>query len=282
MTPTRRPAPAQGPAGGAAAAPRPALRAVALPIEHGAWGFLLEPALLGLLLAWSPAGLALAFAALMTLLLQTPVSLLAADARRGKVYPRTRLARRVAAGYAAAWAIGLALAWQAAGELGWLWPAVFALPLAAVQLAYDARNRARELVPEAAGAVAMGALAAVIAVAAGWALGPALALWGLLALRAVPAIVYVRARLRLERGSTVSPGPTWALHGAALLVGVGVWLAGWLAWPVVVAYALLFARAAWGLSPWRRPVAAKVVGFGEIGFGVATVLLLAAAVVLAG
>jgi hypothetical protein len=103
-----------------------------------------------------------------------------------------------------------------------------------------------------------------------------------LALRAVPAIVYVRARLRLERGAPVSPVPTWVLHGAALAVGGAAWAAGWLGWPVVAAYALLAARAGWGLSPWRRPVAAKVVGFGEIGYGVATVLLLAAAVAWAG
>lgn len=263
---------------GAVATSRAALKRVALPIEHGAWGFLLEPALFGLVLAASGAGVALAFVALCTLLLQTPVSLIAADARRGTVYPRTRLARRVAVGYALAWLAGLAAAWALAGDLAWMVPALLALPLAAAQLSYDARNRARELVPEAAGAVAMGALAACIAVAAGWALAPALALWGLLALRAVPAIVYVRARLRLERDTPGSPVPTWALHAAALAVGVFAWAAGWLAWPVVLAYALLAARAAWGLSPWRRPVAAKVVGFGELGYGVATVLLLAAGV----
>lgn len=266
----------------AARAPRVALKSVALPIEHGAWGFLLEPALLGLVLATSGAGAALAFVALCTLLLQTPVSVLAADERRGRVYPRTRLARRVAVGYGLAWLAGVAAAWALAGDVAWAVPALFAVPLAALQLRYDARNRARELVPEAAGAVAMGALAASIAVAAGWALAPALALWGLLALRAVPAIVYVRARLRLERGAAVSPVATWVLHGGALVVGVAAWATGALAWPVVAAYALLAGRAAWGLSRWRRPVAAKVVGFGELGYGVATVLLLAAGVAWAG
>lgn len=259
-------------------APPVALKSVALPVEHGAWGFLLEPALLGLLVAWSGAGVALAFVALATLLLQTPVSVLAADARRGRVYPRTRLARRVAAGYGVAWFAGVAVAAWLAGDFGWVVPALFALPLAGLQLRYDARHRARELVPEAAGAVAMAALAACIAVAAGWPLLPALALWGLLALRAVPAIVYVRARLRLERGVAVAPWPSAGLHAAALAIALGLWAAGALGWPAPAAYALLAARAAWGLSPWRRRVPAKVVGFGEIGFGVATALAIAAAV----
>ena len=263
---------------GVAHARRAALRRVAVPIEHGAWGFLLEPVLLGLLLAMSGAGVALAFVALCTLLLQTPVSLIAADARRGTVFPRTRLARRVAVGYGLAWLAGLAAAWALAGGLAWALPALFAVPLAAVQLHYDARNRARELVPEAAGAIAMGAVAACILVAAGWTLAPALGLWGLLALRTVTAIVYVRARLRVERGAPVSPVPTWTLHGIALVVGVAAWAAGWLGWPVAATYALLAARAVWGLSPWRRPTVARVVGFGELGFGVVTALSLAAAV----
>ncbi|MBZ0296495.1 MAG: YwiC-like family protein [Anaerolineae bacterium] len=35
---------------------RPNLRSVALPAEHGGWGFLIEPILLGLLVAFSVNG----------------------------------------------------------------------------------------------------------------------------------------------------------------------------------------------------------------------------------
>ena len=38
-------------------------RAVAMPSEHGGWGLTLEPVLLGLLVAWSGAGVALGIAA---------------------------------------------------------------------------------------------------------------------------------------------------------------------------------------------------------------------------
>lgn len=254
-----------------------AWRSVALPIEHGAWGFLLEPLLLGLLVAFSGAGVAVAWVALLTLLLQTPVSLIAADARRGRVYRRTRLARWVAAGYASAWLAGVAVVAVAVGAAPFL-PALVAVPLAAVQLWYDARNRAREAIPEVAGALAMGAAAACIAVAGGWTLPAALGLWGLLALRTVPAIVYVRARLRLERGVPVAVAPTWAWHLAAVAVAAAAWGAGTLGWPALAATCLLWARAAWGVSPWRRPVAAKVVGVSELAFGAATAVLFAWAV----
>jgi hypothetical protein len=253
------------------------VRTVALPVEHGAWGFWLEPAALGLLLAPSAAGVALVVAALAALLLQNPLSLALADARRGRRYPRTSLAWRWAAGYAAALAAALGLALALAGTAAVLVPALLAAPLAALQLVYDARNRGRAFVAEAAGAVAIGALVASVALAGGWRLGPALLLWVLLAARSVPSIFYVRARLRLERGQAVATGPAWYAHGSVVLAVALAAAAGLLPWLVIVPYLLLAARAAVGLSPRRTPVSAKVIGFRELGFGIATVVLLALA-----
>ncbi len=253
-------------------------RSVALPIEHGAWGFLLEPALLGLLVAASWAGAALVLAALAALLLQTPLSLALTDVRRGKRYPRTALAWRFAALYGALLVAAGSAALALAGTAAILLPVAIAAPLAGLQLWLDARGRARELLPEAAGAVAMGSLAAAVAMAGGWSLLPALGLWGLLALRAVPAIVYVRARLRLERGQAFDRRPSWVLHLAAIVVAAIAAGLSAVSWVAVLPYTVLAARAARGLAPDRAPVTAKVVGFREIGFGVMTAVLLAVAV----
>ena len=253
------------------------LRSVALPIEHGAWGFLLEPALLGLLVAASWAGAALVLAALAALLLQTPLSLALTDVRRGRRYPRTALAWRFAVAYGALLVVAGTAALLLAGSAAILLPVAIAAPLAVLQLWLDARGRARELLPEAAGAVAMGSLAAGVAMAGGWSLLPALGLWGLLALRAVPAIVYVRARLRLERGQAFDPRPSWVLHLAAVGAAAFAAALGAASWVAVLPYAVLAARAARGLAPDRAPVTAKVVGFREIGFGVMTAALLAVA-----
>ena len=253
-------------------------RSVALPVEHGAWGFLLEPALLGLLVAASWAGVALVLAALAALLLQTPLSLALTDARRGKRYPRTALAWRFAAAYGALLAAAGSAALVLAGSVAILLPAAIATPLAGLQLWLDARGRARELLPEAAGAVAMGALTASVALAGGWSLLPALGLWGLLALRAVPAIVYVRARLRLERGQAFDRRPSALLHLAAVAAVSLAAALGAVSWVAAVPYAVLMARAARGLAPDRAPVTAKVVGFREIGFGVMTAVLVAVGV----
>lgn len=253
-------------------APRPVrLRTVALPIEHGAWGFFLEPAVLGLLVAASWAGVALVLAALAALLLQTPLSIVVSDARRGRRYPRTALAWRFVAAYGAALVAFGAWAIAAHGGPGLLLPAALAVPLVAVQLAYEARNRPREAVPETSGALAMGSLAACVAVAGGWPLLPALGLWALLAARTIPAILYVRARLRLERGERVDVRPSTATHGVALAGVAAAAAAGAVWWITPAPYAVLLVRAVRGLAPFRTPTTASIVGFREIAFGLLTV-----------
>ena len=251
------------------------LRTIALPVEHGAWGFLLEPALLGLLVAWSAAGAVLVMAGLAAILLQTPLSLALGDVRRRRVSPRTRLAWRFVALYGTILLGAVAVAVALAGTPTILVPALVAAPLALAQLWFDAHGRARECAPEMLGALAMGSLAACIAVAAGWGVIAALGLWALLAARTVPTIVYVRARLRLERGRTVDPTPVWAVHLLALVfVAVAAALTD-LAWFVLLPYAALAGRAALGVSRSRVSVSAKVIGFRELGFGIALVVFLA-------
>lgn len=251
------------------------MRTLALPVEHGAWAFWLEPALLGMLLAPSAAGVALVVAALAALLLQTPLSLALSDLRRGRHYRRTTLAWRWAAGYALALvACGASAIWLAPAAT-FLVSVALAAPLALGQLWFDAHGRAREALPETLGALAMGSLASAVVVAAGWPLAAALVPWLVLAARTAPTIAYVRARLRLERGERVPLAPVWLGHAAALAVVAGVVVAtsasAWLLAP----FALLAARAWVGLSPWRRPVGAKVVGFSELGYGVLTALAVA-------
>ncbi len=253
------------------------VRSVALPIEHGVWGFWLEPALLGLLVAASGAGVALVVASLAAVLLQTPLSLALGDLRRGRRSPRTALAWRWAATYGGVVAVALAAALVTAGTASILVPALLATPLVALQLAYEARNRGRAFLPEAAGAVALGSLAACVALAGSWGLPAALVLWALLAARAVPSILYVRTRLRLERGQAPPSWPTWSAHGVAVVLVAAAAAGGVVPWLATLPYLVLGLRAVLGLSRRRVSVSARVVGFREIGFGLVTVVLLALA-----
>ena len=257
----------------APAAPPVPFRNVGLPAEHGGWGLVAEPVLLGLAVAPGWAALGTGIAYMGGFLLHQPLKLVLADLRRGATFPRTVLARQACLLYGSAAGAGLALAAATAEGPFWI-PIVAAAPVAAVQLAQGASNQSRSLLAEVAGATALATAAPAALLASGVPGGVAAALGAILAGRGITSVLYVRARLRRDRGlpsSSVEPiGAHLALlAGAATLVAAGL-----LPPTAVIAAGMLLLRAAWGLSPWHRVVRPKVVGFQELAFGVLTAVLL--------
>jgi hypothetical protein len=251
------------------------LKAIVVPAEHGAWGFLAEPLLLGLLVAPSrPAGL-LALVAIAAFLARQPLRLLAGDILRRRAYPRTRWAAAFFVGFALVAAFFFVLAAHHASSGFWL-PLALAAPLFAIQLAHDARNRGRALTAELSGAAAAGALATAIALASGWDPAAAWPLWALMAARSVPSVLYVRARLLLARRGSRPTAAVHAAHLAALAAGTSLALAGRAPRLAVVALAALSLRSVHGLSPRRRPVRPQVVGLQEVAHGAFFVAAIAA------
>lgn len=252
------------PAGGAS------WRRVLLPAEHGAWAFLGEPIVLGLLVAPSPAGVLLAVAAAAGFLARQPLRLIVGDRRHGRRYPRTVQAER-ALGLAMLVAL-VALAGAHLLARGAWWPAlVVAAPFAVAALALDLGRRSRELAAELAAVVALGAIAAAIALANGRDPGTAYGLWGVLAARALPSVLVVRARLRLDRGEHAPVAPAIAASALApVAIGALVW-AGWVPWPAAAALALLLGRAIWALSPMRPRWTTPQLGVSEIVAGLLVV-----------
>lgn len=249
-------------------------KSIVLPASHGGWGFLLEPILLGMWVAPSMAGLWLAVAASAAFLVQQPLKLVLSDRRRNRRYSRTIWAERFVflLGTAALVALGLAVT---ASQLPFWLPLVLAAPLALIQLYFDMQNRGRQLIPELSGAGALGAVAPAIALAGGWPLAVAMALWLILLARALASVVYVRARLRLERGESVVTGPVWLAHAAGLATVAGLAWLNLAPWLSATAMAILLVRAIYGLSTYRRPVQPKAVGFQEMGYGLILVILTA-------
>lgn len=256
---------------------RPSIRSVALPAEHGGWGFLFEPVLLGLLIAPTLAGVCLGVAALGVFLLRAPLKLTIKDYRRGRRFERTRLAEIFTLIYAAVALGGLALAFVTASHPCWQ-PFLLAVPLALVQLRYEIVNRGREYLPETAGSMALACVAPMIALAGGMALPAALLLWIILTARAVTSISYVRARLRLEHGKPAQIRATWILHLLALALLVLLALNNATPWLTAAIMLLLAARACYGLSDYRRPAPPRVIGFQEMGLGLVYIVLTAAGV----
>jgi len=248
------------------------LKAVALPPEHGAWGLLLEPILAGLGVAWSWAGLLLGLGVLGGFLLRHPLKIITQDRGRGKHYARTALAERVALAYTILAAGGLLGGLLLAGPEVLL-PVPLAAPLAILLLISYVQNRGRDLGPQIAGVGALAGTATAVALAGGATTGTALALWAIMVGRSIPSILYIRARLRLEKGKPFALAPVAAANALAV-GGVGALaVVGLVPALAVVALAILLVRALHGLSSRRRQARVQTLGFLELGFGALTVLL---------
>jgi hypothetical protein len=252
---------------------------VAIPAEHGGWSFLLEPIVLGLFVAPSLPGLWLGVGVVFAFLTRHPLKLVLSDRRRGRRLARTAAAERFALIYGAITVLGVGLALAFASVDAFV-PLLFASPLFALQAYFDATNRSRTLAAELIGAVALAAAAASIALAGGWSPEQAYPLWGILVARAVPSVLYVRARLRLERGQAPDRILPMLAHGVALTAGIWLVLAR-LTPPLSAAgLVLLLLRAIYGLSPYRRGHLPRHIGLQELALGIIVVVLIALGYIL--
>ncbi|MDG2113262.1 MAG: YwiC-like family protein, partial [Actinomycetota bacterium] len=167
---------------------------MAIPSAHGGWSLTAEPAILGLLVAWSGAGLALGAAAILAFVARTPLKVVMVDGWRHRRLERTRLATRIAVIELVLLA-GLAAYVAAAAEGRWWLPLLVAAPLIVAELWYDMGSRSRRLVPELAGSIGIGSVAAAVAIAGGVSAKVSWGLWAVIAARSLAAIPYVRTQI---------------------------------------------------------------------------------------
>ncbi|MBI5088332.1 MAG: YwiC-like family protein [Actinobacteria bacterium] len=257
------------------AAERSGWRSAAVPSEHGGWGLTAEPILLGLVVAWSVAGMALGLAAIAAFLMRTPLKLVAVDLRRGRRLDRTRLAMRIAA----IELIVLAATALSAVELGgWRWcvPVLIAAPLVAVELSFEVRSRGRRLVPELCGTVGIAATVAAIALADHRSARLAAALWLVLAARSLGAIPFVRVQIvRMRRGAGPVRHSDLAQVASVAIAAVAVVVDRRLALGSIAVAVLAVAQSVWVR---RAPIPARRLGLRQMALGLALVAVSAVGV----
>ena len=251
--------------------PGVSLKKIAIPVEHGGWGILFEPIVLGLIAFPSVGGLLISLAAVGAFFARQPLKLALVDWRRDRIYPRTRASAALAVAFGFLAALMLAGAIASSGTRILL-PLLIAAPLALIQVWFDAKNDSRQLLPELSGAAAMSGVAGMIALAAGAGWIVAAVVWGVMVGRALPTILYVRSRVLMERGTAASRAIPVLAHVGAALLGLVLFAGGLVPIVVPIALAILLGRCAVGLSPLRRRASAKEVGFTEIAWGAVTVI----------
>ena len=248
-------------------------RAVALPPEHGGWGLLFEPILIGLVAAPSRVGVLVAVAAVAVFLARQPLKIFLTDRLARRRVPRTTHAAWFAVTYLAIAAAAGAIAFRAIGRPV-LIPLACAAPLALVQVAYDARNRSRGLLPELCGAAALAVTAWMMALADGWHPRFAAALWIVAAARTLPAMVTVRTRVVRLHGGSASSTAALITHAAAIAAVYALQRAGMVHRGVLAVLSLLVARAGFGLRPSTPRVRARRIGIEELVVGLVAALVL--------
>ena len=242
-------------------------RSIALPVEHGAWGFLFEPLFVGLILAPSLAAPSLALFVVGAFLTRQPLKFLIADWRGKKRLPRTALALKFALIFGGIAGFGL-LGTLLFAPMQSLIPFVIVAPIVVYLIIQDAARQSRELLPELLAAFALSSSVAALALAGGFSIMFASVLWALMLARLIPSVLYVRSRLRLEKGKDFSQFGVIAAHVLALAIIGAFYYFGLSSLLTVLMAVFLTGRAAFGLSSFRRSMKAKAIGIREVIYGV--------------
>lgn len=253
--------------------PKIRFRQVALPIEHGGWGFLFESLIAGLAIAFSPAAPWIALMTLGAFLTRQPLRIFILD-RLGMRFKARAVAALIFVGlFSSIFFIGAAGTMYTT-HVPALTPFLFVLPLAVMQMYWDVNRKSRELIPQLSGAISMSSSIAVMALAAGMSWPIAVALWILFVSRGIPSILYVRERLKLEKGKDFSRSLPTIAHIAAFICVAVLAYNRLLPYLVIFAMAILLLRTVTGLSPRRRKLKAMQIGVREAIYGTLVVLSL--------
>ena len=249
-----------------------------MPSEHGGWSLTAEPVVLGLLVAFSWAGLALGVAAMVAFVARTPLKLMLVDRSRHRWLDRSKLATRVFALEAVLIVVLGAVAFLGA-QSSWFWvPLACAAPLVAMQLWFDMRSRSRRLLPELAGTIGMGSVVAAIVLAGGADAELAVGLWAVVSARAAAAIPYARTQVLRGHGGPVT---RWHSDVSQVVSVVALVVVGLFATVPLASVLAVAAVAAFNVIAVRlRPRRAVVIGLQQTFFGVAVIVITAIAVLV--
>jgi len=247
------------------------IRPIIVPAEHGGWGFLSEALLLGLLVAPTAGGALLAIATVMGFMSRQPAKVLLAERQHKHITQRSRIAGVATAIEFVVMVGAFLLALYIAGPI-LLPPLLIAIPLGAVFIYFDMFSTMRTLPAELAAPLALGSVTASMALMGGWSALFAAAFWAVITARAIPSILVVRTRIRMNRERETGPVTPLIAHGLALLLIAALVWVNLLPSLAIVGFVVLLVRALFYLFTRKNRIPARTVGFTEVGMGLQVVL----------
>lgn len=242
-------------------------KSIAMPLEHGAWGFLFEPLLAGMLIAPTVSGTLIAVLIIGAFLCRQPLKFVVGDLLSGKRLPRTAVAVRWLIYFSTVAAFG-AVGTYFTVEPRSLIPLVISAPVAIYLIYLDASRKSRDTLPELLGAAILASSIASLSLAAGLSYLFAGSMWLIMVARLIPSVIYVRNRLRLEKSKAYSIVWPFVLHVAAIAILATLYFYGFGSVLTLIVAAFLLGRSVTGLSANRKRQTAKQLGVREVVYGV--------------
>jgi hypothetical protein len=247
------------------------LKQIALPTEHGSWGFLFEPLLAGILIAPSIASIWFAVLLIGAFLTRQPLKIYLNDLQAKRNLPQTEASLKFILIFGSIFSIGL-LGSLYFAKAESFYPFLLILPLGFYQIYCDASKKSRQLLPELTGAIAISSSIAAVTIAGGFDWTTSLALWTVFICRLIPSILYVRNRLKLEKGKAYSVVSVAVTNFLAFAV-VGLLAVNGLIPKLPTAmFFILMIRSVLGLSSYRKRIKAMRIGVWEVIYGTLTAL----------
>ena len=246
------------------------LKLIALPREHGAWGYVLEPLILGLLAAFSVKGLYLAFGALLAFLAHQPVRIYFSAQQNTK---KASLLFLLMYGIPAV--LFFALFIYKTNPLYFL-PFTLAIVFMLIYLFMELAGFGRKMVTHMIPPTAIDLIAVSIVLVSGWELLETAAFLVLLSSRAHPTTFYVRAKLRRREDKEYYKVLAVAVHLLSLCMASLLVYLKIMPGLALIAVFLLFIRAVIGVYFNKTVMTPKQIGIREFIYGALFVFISAA------
>jgi hypothetical protein len=163
------------------------VKSIALPVEHGSWGFLFEPLLAGLLIAPTIGGAFLSIFMIGAFLSRQPLKFVVGDYLQKKRLPRTAVAFRWTLYFASIATTGLIASIFTASPHSFV-PLVIASPVVIYLILQDASRKSRETRVDLLAASVLAASIASLSLAAAHAYAFAAAMWLIMLARLIPSV----------------------------------------------------------------------------------------------
>jgi hypothetical protein len=243
-----------------------------LPVSHGSWAFVIEPLSLALWAAWSSEGLILALGAFSAFLAHQPMRLLLNNGFQKTVFITAFLFTSLSA-------VSIIYFLQYADTYS-IWMISAAVVLMPVFLVMDFQGNGKNILAEIIVPFTISLLAAAIFLVRNQNIYYAVSFLILLLSRSIPTVFYVRAQVRIIKGSIYGVSGLLISHLLSLIIIVILIRDNLLPAAVVIAVIFLLLRCCIFIFPLKNRLSVRQLGLSEFIFGIFFVLICGMAYVL--